>query len=259
MPDHAHHDDHDHGFAHDLPRMVGRRGALALFGAASLAAASPAAAACVALPPETAGPFPADGTNTSAGQTVNALAQRGVLRRDLRRSFAGRRGRAEGVPLSLTITLTDTGCRPLAGRALYLWHCDARGRYSLYNVPGVNWLRGLGVADAEGALAFTTIIPGCYPGRWPHFHFEVFAGPEAAVTGRNAQLTGQLALPEPVCAAVYAADPSYAGGTANLSRLSLTRDGSFANNTRAQLAQQTLAMRGSPARGFTGRVTIPLA
>jgi protocatechuate 3,4-dioxygenase beta subunit len=29
-------------------------------------------------------------------------------------------------------------------------------------------------ADADGNLAFTTVFPGCYDGRMPHVHFEVY-------------------------------------------------------------------------------------
>ncbi|WP_407493541.1 hypothetical protein [Pseudooceanicola sp. MF1-13] len=257
-----HHDDHDLGFAHDLPRLIGRRRLLTLMGGIGLASASGGAASameCVALPWETAGPFPADGTNVRAGQVVNALTQAGVIREDLRPSFNGVSGVAQGVPLRMEMVLQNAdGCTPLAGHAIYLWHCDAVGAYSLYNLPDQNFLRGVGVADANGVVQFTTIVPGCYPGRWPHFHFEIFASPEAAVNGEASLLTAQIALPEAECAAVYAGDPTYSNGTRNLSRLSLRRDGIFRNNSDAELAQQTLAMRGSVDAGYTGQVTIPV-
>ena len=83
--------DHDHGLKHDLPRLIGRRRALALLGVGGgLAMASPAnALMCVADQWETAGPYPADGTNSKAGQTVNVLTQEGVIRHDIRPSFGG--------------------------------------------------------------------------------------------------------------------------------------------------------------------------
>ena len=34
-------------------------------------------------------------------------------------------------------------------------------------------LLGVQVTDANGRVTFTLIVPGCYPGRWPHIHFEV--------------------------------------------------------------------------------------
>ena len=256
---HDDHDEHDLGFAHDLPRLMGRRAVLFGLGGAALAAASPAAALdCVALPWETAGPFPADGSNLRDGQTVNALTQSGILREDLRTSFGNLSGTADGARLDLAISLQDAaGCTPLAGHAIYLWACDAQGRYSLYDLPQQNYQRGLGVADANGSLRFTTVFPGCYPGRWPHFHFEVFATPEAAVSGEASLLTAQMALPRDVCEALYAADARYDGSTANLVRLTLASDMVFADNSDAQIAQQTPAVEAT-GDGYAGTITIPV-
>ncbi|WP_375687012.1 hypothetical protein [Pseudooceanicola sp. LIPI14-2-Ac024] len=254
--------DHDLGFAHDLPRMVGRRRLLALFGGLGLGAAAglPAAALdCVALPWETAGPYPADGSNSRAGQVVNALTQEGVIRTDLRASFGGMAGAAEGVTLELELRLVDAdGCTPLEGHAIYLWHCDAEGHYSLYDAPEANWLRGVGVADEGGHVRFTTIVPGCYDGRWPHIHFEVFESVAAAVGGAASVLTAQIALPEDQAAALYAGDARYSNGTRNLGRITIASDNVFGDNTDAEVAQQTLAMTGSAAAGFAGTVTIPV-
>lgn len=254
-------DAHDLGFAHDLPRLIGRRRVLGLMvGAGALAAAAPASALeCVALPWETAGPFPGDGTNTRAGQVVNALTQAGVVREDIRSSFNGMTGRADGIPLTLDIALSDAAsCGALGGHAIYLWHCDAAGRYSLYDLPEANYLRGVGVSDGAGRVRFRTILPGCYAGRWPHIHFEVFSSPEAAVTGEASVLTAQIALPEMVCAAAYEGDARYSGGAANLSRITLGSDNVFGDNTDAQIEQQMPSMQGDVARGFLASVAIPV-
>src|SRR5690606_11040586 len=122
---------------------------------------------------------PADGTN-GRPRPINVLAMDGVVRRDIRSSFAGMSGRAEGVPLELELRLARAGasCAPLAGHAVYLWQNDAAGAYSLYNLPDENYLRGLQTADGNGRLAFTSIVPGCYGGRYPHCHFEVFESAE---------------------------------------------------------------------------------
>ena len=127
---------------------------------------------CGRIPSETAGPFPGDGSNGA-----NVLNQTGVVRSDIRSSFAGLSGSAAGVPLSIRLTLVSAStCAVLAGRAVYLWHCDALGRYSLYTsgVTNQNYLRGVQEADANGQVTFKTIYPGAYNGRWPHIHFEVF-------------------------------------------------------------------------------------
>lgn len=258
MPDH----DHDKGLTQDLPNMLGRRRLLTLLsglGLASTAGVPAAALECVALPWETAGPYPGDGTNRKSGQVVNALTQSGVVRTDLRPSFAGHTGSATGVPLDMTLTLTNAAtCAPLAGHAIYVWHCDAIGKYSLYDLPDANFLRGVGIADAEGKVNFTTIVPGCYDGRWPHIHFEVFETAEAAVSGKASVLTAQVALPEADCAKVYASHADYFNGTRNLGRISLASDNVFSDNSAAQIAQQTMAMSGSPEAGYTGTVEIPV-
>lgn len=251
--------DHHDGLAHDLPRLFDRRGLLALLGGAGAFAAAGPAAACTALPWETAGPYPADGSNGPTSVALNALSQSGILREDLRPSFNGMTDVAEGVRLELRLTLTDaTGCTPLAGHAIYLWHCNAIGFYSLYDRPEANWLRGLGVANADGVVRFTTIVPGCYAGRWPHMHFEVFRSPKAAVSGDASVLTAQIALPHECCAAVYDADPRYANGRRNLFHMNIGDDNVFGDNSADEVAQQTLSITGTPEAGFLGTVTIPV-
>lgn len=258
-------DDHDLGFAHDLPRMIGRRGALMALGglgAWGLGANSSMAqtiAACVADAQETAGPYPADGTNARAGQAVNVLTEAGVVRQDIRSSFAGFEGTAEGADFDMEVTLANVGasCGPLEGYAIYAWHCDTVGRYSLYDIPNANFLRGVGVADANGTVRFTTAFPGCYRSRWPHIHFEVFESVEAAVSGRQAVLTSQFILPEDACRVVYG-DEVYATSIANLNRQTLGRDNIFANDSAAQTAQRTIAVEHN-GTGYAGKVTVGLA
>ena len=259
MGDHTH--DHDLGFSHDLPKMLGRRQMLTLLGAAGLSATAlpAAAAACVALPWETAGPYPGDGTNAKNGSTINVLTQQGVIRHDLRPSFGAFTRKADGVQLDLQLALVGAdGCTPLAGHATYLWHCDAEGKYSLYDVTDANWLRGVAVADADGMLSFTTLFPGCYDGRWPHIHFEIFTSIEAAVSGKEAILTAQIAMPEAEASAVYAADARYPSGTENLSHISIATDNVFSDNNPAQIAQQTVTLTGSVEGGYSGWVKIPV-
>ena len=265
MPHHDDDDDdheHDLGFAHDLAKMLGRRRLLAIMGGVGLMSLSglPAAALeCVALPWETAGPYPADGTNTKEGQVVNALTEEGVIREDLRSSFGALTATADGSRLDMELILLDAaGCTPLAGYAIYVWHCDATGGYSLYDLPDANYLRGVGVADAEGKVRFTTIFPGCYDGRWPHIHFEIFESVEAAVSGEASVLTAQIAMPEAESAALYAADSTYSNGTRNLARITLASDMVFRDNTEAQIAQQLMTIIGDRQSGYKGMSSIPV-
>jgi protocatechuate 3,4-dioxygenase beta subunit len=269
------HDDHGpEGLAADLPHLTRRRvlvTGLAMGGAAlSLWAARGRAetvigtaadgSVCVATPAETEGPFPADGTNVREGQTVNILTETGVIREDIRNSIGGLAPVAEGVPVMLEITLVDVNraCAPLGGMAVYVWQCDAKGAYSIYGAADRNYLRGVGISDAQGRVRFTSIFPACYPGRWPHIHFEVFSSAEMAVSGKGALLTSQFALPEADCRAVYTANPLYAASVQTLEDVSLKRDGIFRDASEVELAAQTLVLEGDPAGGYRARARVGL-
>src|SRR5699024_12135604 len=82
------------------------------------------------------------------------------------------------------------------------------------------YMRGVQIADANGQVPCTSIVPGCYAGRWPHLHFEVFPDAESIVDAGNAILTSQIALPEAEVSEVYARE-EYAGSAQNLAQLSL--------------------------------------
>ena len=122
----------------------------------------------------------------------------------------------------------------LAGAAVYVWHCDRDGNYSMYDGDAVdeNYLRGVQEADEDGWVEFTTIFPGCYAGRWPHVHFEVYESLDAATSATNKLRTSQLAFPQDVCEKVYATE-GYEESVANLAGVSLDTDGIF---TRRLLA-----------------------
>jgi protocatechuate 3,4-dioxygenase beta subunit len=278
MMTHVHDDDHDRGLAFDLATLAERRRVLGLMGLAgagallsgcnpfsggesTISAKAAGGEVCVKHPAETAGPFPGDGTNKKAGQTVNVLTQSGVIREDIRTSFAGMTSVADGAQLDLVISLVNVSaaCAPLAGRAVYIWHCDAQGRYSLYDTDDSNYLRGVGVTDDMGEVRFTTSFPGCYAGRWPHIHFEVFESPEKAATGKDSLLISQFAFTQDACKSVYAGGGSYAASIPNLERVSLEKDGIFADNTPEQVAAQTIAVTGDAAAGFRGSVTVGIA
>src|SRR5437867_2910066 len=105
-------------------------GALQLLGCgASTLYGSSGSGSCSEIPEETAGPFPGEGSNGP-----NVLNLTGVVRNDIRSSFAGLSGTADGVPLNIVLIIVSAStCDALAGRAVYLWHCDRLGRYSLYS------------------------------------------------------------------------------------------------------------------------------
>ncbi|MBL7253827.1 dioxygenase family protein [Paractinoplanes lichenicola] len=138
---------------------------------------------------------------TLAGADKDVLTRSGIVRDDLRRSFGKASGVARGVRLSVRLRLVSAADgRPLAGHALYLWHADRHGAYSLYS-PGLedqNFLRGVQVADEDGRVAFSTIFPGASESRWPHLSFEV--SPEVNAEPVRA---GQIGLPADACVLVY--------------------------------------------------------
>lgn len=205
--------------------------------------------AATETPTETNGPYPADGTNGP-----NVLTSEGIVRADITTSFGELSGTADGVPITLEFTVLDnaTGA-PLAGHAFYVWHCTAAGSYSLYEDTDQNYLRGMQVTDANGTVRFTSVFPGCYAGRWPHTHFEVYESLDTATSGSGALLVSQSAFPQDACEAVYA-DTRYGNSAGNLSRLSLATDGIFADGYDTQLATLT----GAPDTGYTHTLLVRL-
>ena len=221
---------------------------------------STSSSTCTVYATETNGPYPADGTNTSSGSTSNVLTVSGVVRSDIRSSFVGSTTVATGVPVTFTITVVDANnsCAPLANYAIYIWHCDQLGRYSLYDLPAESYLRGLQVTDANGQVTFTTIFPGCYSGRYPHIHFELFTSLANATRGSFARLISQFALPADACSTVYAST-GYTTSASNFRSVSIANDNVFGDNTSAQITAMTMAMTGSVSAGYTATATVAIA
>ena len=221
--------------------------------ASATAGSSAATADCTVIPEETAGPFPGDGSN---GPDV--LAQSGVVRADIRASFGTSTTVAGGVPLTIkfAILALKNNCAPLGGAAVYAWHCDREGRYSMYSqgVTNENYLRGVQAADANGIVTFTSIFPACYSGRWPHIHFEVYSSLAKATDPANKIATSQIALPEAICNEVYATE-GYSQSVQNMTRVSLARDNVFGED---EGIHQIGAISGSVASGLTVELPVPV-
>jgi protocatechuate 3,4-dioxygenase beta subunit len=261
----------DQGLAFDLATLIDRRRALKLMGAVTvggLILASPLRVlaqsastgteasdteACAVIEEETAGPYPGDG---SSGPDVLALS--GVVREDIRSSFDTASGVAEGVPLTVRFLLQDAanGCAAFAGGAVYAWHCDREGRYSMYSqgVTDQNWLRGVQGADEDGLVTFQSIFPGCYAGRWPHIHFEVYPSLDAATDDANKIATSQIALPEDSCRTVYATE-GYESSASSLNGVSLRTDNVFGNDGGAH---QLGSIEGDVDNGLTVTLAVPV-
>jgi protocatechuate 3,4-dioxygenase beta subunit len=240
------------------PATAAGAGTPAATGPAAAASPSPtltrAIAECgVEIPKETAGPFPADGSNGP-----NLLEASGVVRRDIASSFGTGTAKAEGVLLTFTLTLLDNanGCVPLAGAAVYAWHCDREGRYSMYDpeLANENYLRGVQEADANGQATFTSIFPGAYPGRWPHIHFEVFESMSNATAAGQVLAVSQIALTKASCDDVYAT-PGYEESMRNMGRTTLQSDSVFRNDGGIY---QLATMTGSATAGYTAGLNVTI-
>ncbi len=265
----------DQGLQFDIGTLLSRRGLLGLLGggaamaaltacgattevAASAATPTPTAATATAaagalteIPDETAGPYPGDGSNGA-----DVLEQSGVVRSDIRSSFGSSTRTAPGVPMTLELTMVDmaNGNVPMVDAAVYVWHCDRDGNYSMYSngVTGENYLRGVQVTDAQGVVRYTSIFPACYSGRWPHIHFEVYPDQASIIDATKAVCTSQVALPKEVCDTVYATT-GYSQSVKNLASLSLKSDNVFGDDGGEH---QLATVSGDVTSGYTVRLTV---
>ena len=162
------------------------------------------------------------------------------------------------MPLTIRLLIQDEGnaCEPLADAAVYIWHCDREGRYSLYSqgAEDQNYLRGVQAAGDDGMVTFTSIFPACYSGRWPHIHFEVYPSLSAASDAGNRIATSQVALPQDICEEVYG-QTGYEQSVSNLQQVSLTSDGVFGDDGGAH---QLGTISGSVADGLTVELAVPV-
>lgn len=215
---------------------------------------------CSVIPSETNGPYPGDGSNSNASGVANALLLSGIVRRDIRSSIVTSSNSAAGVPLTVTLTLVNTNnsCASLAGYAIYLWHCDRSGLYSMYStgVTNENYLRGVQVTDSNGQVTFTTIFPACYAGRMPHIHFEVYASLAAAtsVPASDQVRTSQIAFPNAVSNAVFATS-GYSASINNFAAISFASDNVFSDGYSTQLATVT----GDTTAGYVATLQVGIA
>jgi protocatechuate 3,4-dioxygenase beta subunit len=275
--DHDDHEleEHDRGLVYDLTTLDRRRmlkllgfgglsagmfviagcapgGSAASASAGASAASSAVGASCAIIPEETAGPFPGDGSN---GPDI--LSQSGVVRSDIRSSFGSSTTVAEGIPLHIQLAIQDgDDCAPIAGAAVYVWHCSREGGYSMYSseIAKENYLRGVQEADDNGVVTFQSIFPAAYTGRWPHIHFEVYPSLDMATDENNKIATSQVALPKDACDLVYAT-AGYEQSVSNMTQLSLETDNVFRDDGAVH---QLGTITGSVADGMTVTLTVPV-
>lgn len=156
----------------------------------SIAELLDASATCTITPEETEGPYWFD---------VDSIRQ------DVRED-------RPGMTLRLAMRVQSMPeCTPIAGAVVEIWHCDAGGVYSGFEVASQGgggsgktddgtYLRGAQVTNADGIVEFLTIYPGWYRGRTVHIHFKVHVN-------NSSVLTSQLYFDESVNSAVYETAP----------------------------------------------------
>ena len=167
-------------------RIVSRREALVLLGAAG----ATFLAACVGqieteLPPAEPTQPPTSATTSTAPSEDTAELPPCIVRPEMTtgpffvdeqlnrsdiRSEPSDNTVREGVQLELIFRVSqiaNSGCKPLAGAHVDVWHCDALGVYSGVSDPvqGADvvekkFLRGYQITDENGTALFTTIYPG---------------------------------------------------------------------------------------------------
>ena len=136
----------------------------------------------------------------------------------------------------------------MSGAAVYVWHCDRGGNYSLYAQSLTKReLPARRAADRRRPARprSRTIFPACYSGRWPHIHFEVYPDVATATKAGTKLATSQIALPKDVSTQVYATT-GYGQSVSNLSRVSLSTDMVFSDGADLE----TPTVTGSVTDGY---------
>jgi protocatechuate 3,4-dioxygenase beta subunit len=263
MTQHEHHgnqngeiEDHDRGLGFDLQTLRNRRavllGARRTAQVASALAAS--TASCTEIPEETAGPYPGDGSNGA-----DVLTETGIVRRDIRSSFGSSSGTAVGVLFRFSVVVQDEStCKPVKGPAVYAWHCNRAGKYSMYSegVTDQNYLRGVQVTGSYGWVTFQSIYPACYSGRWPHVHFEVYQSKWSAIHGGSILATSQMALPRKQSMNIYRNASGYSASVTNLEQISLSSDSVFGDDGGVH---QLATVSGNLQDGYSAKLVVPIS
>lgn len=198
---------------------------------------------------ETAGPFPADGSNRH-----NVLTDSAVFRRDIRSNLDGNNIQ-DGAEFTLNIYVVNASnnSEPLAGAAVYLWHCNAAGEYSAYAAMGQShqnnkdFLRGVQITDLNGQVTFVTIYRWRYRGRATHFHVAIYKD-DSLATELN---TTQFAFDESITNTVYASGSAY-DKSDKTREIANSEDYIFRDGYDGQL----LKISGDPGSGYVVTIVV---
>ena len=163
----------DQGLTFDVGTLFSRRRVLAIFGVgagmATLAACGVGATSCTDRRRHR-GPDRDPGRDRPAvpgrrhPTALDVLEQSGIVRQ--RHPVQLRRLDHDGGGHPAPVRAHGPGpgrttARPFAGVAVYVWHCDRAGLYSMYSeeIENENYLRGVQVADADGKVTLHQHLP----------------------------------------------------------------------------------------------------
>ena len=179
------------------------------------------------------------------------------MRRDLRSSIGTSTTTATGVPLTVNLTVLDSadGYAPWPGSPST---CGTATRRAATRCTRRAWRTRTTCAACSrptpsGTATFTTVFPGCYPGRWPHIHFEVYRSTAEATSAGQIVRTSQIALPQAACEAVYADAATYPGSADNLSGTSLHPRHVFGDDGGIH---QLATVTGDATSGYVANLTV---
>ncbi|MBK1881402.1 intradiol ring-cleavage dioxygenase [Luteolibacter pohnpeiensis] len=114
----------------------------------------------------------------------------------------------KGILLRLKVQVVTADCQPVKSARVDLWHCDATGNYSGFEMQAEEgaekktFLRGTQMTDEFGVVTFETIYPGWYRGRTTHLHYKVFLDEKTV-------LTSQIFFPDALSEYIYLKHPVY--------------------------------------------------
>jgi protocatechuate 3,4-dioxygenase beta subunit len=227
----------------ELLALLGAAGAGTLVGAPGFASLDAQVPACVVVPAQMEGPY-----------FVDARLNRSDIRTD-----PASKAESPGLPLRVSLRVSQMAaagaCAPLAGALVDLWQCDALGVYSnfadttaKFDARGKQFLRGYQLTDAKGAVAFTTVYPGWYPGRAVHLHFKVRTNPGGP---KGTDFTSQLYFNEAVTDKVHARAPYSSKGQRTTTN---DKDGIYTGSGGKQLMLNVT----EGANGFAGTFDLAL-
>lgn len=251
-------------------RPIGRRRALTLLGAAGggflLVRCSGGGSSALPASAATAVPTSASGSSTAAcavtpegeiGPYFADDSAAGFNRGNLLANIDGTQTQT-GVPLSLTVVVRDAqkSCAAVAGAQVDIWHCNASGVYSdegVESTTGLTWLRGYQLSDANGAVTFTTIVPGWYQGRTTHIHLRVRSSYSQASSTSDGSNTTQVFFPQSLVDTLSTSVAPYSAHGVNPT--TNASDRVYASQTKGTML---LSLSGSTANGYSATVAVDL-